>query len=82
MFAVGRQLRLRPEGLARLTLEHVRELVPEKAELDFTDVARTPSQARAWAEWYWEKMRPQLSPAFSVNQIFTSNQTSVTSRMI
>lgn len=72
MFAVGRQLKLNEGALAELTLDRVRALVPEEVELSFLDVARTPAQARAWVEWYWEKMRTQLQPMPDVNCVFTS----------
>lgn len=75
MFAAGRQLGLSEGALANLTLNQVRSLVPEKEELDFSDVARTPAQARAWVEWYWEKMRPRLQPAAGVDRVFISAMT-------
>ena len=75
MFAVGRKLGLSEEKLAGLTLEQVRTLVPDAAELDFSDVARTPAQARAWVEWYWVKMRPELKPRDVVDCVFTSHRT-------
>ncbi len=75
MFAVGRQLRLSEGTLANLTLDQVRAKVPEVADLGFSDVARTPEQARAWVEWYWEKMRPQLQPMSDIDCIFTSAKT-------
>lgn len=72
MFAAGRQLRLSEGALAELTLGQVRALVPEAVELDFSDVPRSPAQARAWVEWYWDEMRPQLQPEAEVDRIFTS----------
>lgn len=77
MFAVGRQLGLSEGELAELTLEQVRELVPDEVELDFTDIARTPGQARAWVEWYWKNIRPQLKPKpkHTNDYLFTSAKT-------
>jgi hypothetical protein len=75
MFAAGRQLGLSEGELAGLTLARVRELVPDEVELDFTDIARTPGQARAWVEWYWDKMRPELSPKAEIDYLFTSAKT-------
>lgn len=75
MFAAGRQLKLSEGALADLTIERVREIVPEAEELSFVDVARTPEQARAWVEWYWNKIRPRLRPRLDVDQIFTSART-------
>lgn len=75
MFAVGRQLRLSEGKLASLTLEQLRALAPDEVGLNFSDVARTPAQARAWVEWYWMKMRPQLLPGSDVDCIFTSVET-------
>lgn len=77
MFAAGRQLGLSESDLGGLTLERVRELVPDEVELDFTDIARTPGQARAWVEWYWENIRPQLrpKPKHSNDYLFTSAKT-------
>lgn len=75
MFATGRQLGLSEGALADLTLDRVRTLAPEGVELDFSEVARTPAQARAWVEWYWEKMRPQLSPENGDDCVFTSSRT-------
>lgn len=72
MFAVGRMLGLSEGALADLTLEQVRAQVPGKVEANFSEVARTPAQARAWVEWYWKKMRPQLNPRQGVDFIFTS----------
>ena len=75
MFAVGRQLCLREGALADLTIEQVRALVSDEVNLDFSDVARTPAQARAWVEWYWESVRPELRPRFNVVNVFTSPTT-------
>ena len=72
MFAVGRQLKLSEVALAALTLERVRALVPDEVELDFSDVVRSPAQARAWVEWYWVEMRSQLQPEPDVDCVFTS----------
>lgn len=72
MFAVGRQLHLSEEALAQLTLEQIRVMVPENVDPDFSDVAWTSIQARAWSEWYWDRMRPQLRPMPHVKSIFTS----------
>ena len=75
MFAMGRQLGLSEGVLANLTLERVRSLVPEKEDSDFSGVARTPGQARAWVEWYWNKMRPQLRPIPETDCVFISVKT-------
>lgn len=75
MFAIGRQLQLSESALADLTLERVREIVPEVEELSFVDAARSPGQVRAWVEWYWEKMRSQLQPRSEVACVFTSSRT-------
>ena len=75
MFATGRQLRLSERALAELTLDRVRVLVPEKVALDFFSVAKSPVQARAWVEWYWDRMRPQLQPEPSADHVFTSART-------
>lgn len=75
MFAVGRQLGLSEGALAGLTLDQVRKLAPERAELDFSDVARSPAQARAWVEWYWNNMRPHLHPQSDSCHVFTSSRT-------
>jgi hypothetical protein len=72
MFAAGRQLGLSEGALANLTLDQVRTLVPDEVDLDFSDVARTPAQVRAWVEWYWNKVRPQLQPEPDVDFVFTS----------
>lgn len=75
MFAAGRQLKLSEGALADLTIERVRELTPDIEALSFADVARTPAQARAWVEWYWDKMRSHLRPESVVDRIFTSART-------
>lgn len=75
MFAAGRQLGLSEGALADLTLEQVRAQVPDDVDLNFSEVARTPAQARAWVEWYWEKMRPQLHPQSNIDCVFTSVNT-------
>lgn len=75
MFAVGRQLQLSESALADLTLERVREIVPNADELSFVEVAKSPGQARAWVEWFWEKMRPQLQPREGMAYVFTSPRT-------
>jgi hypothetical protein len=75
MFAAGRQFGLSEGGLAGLTLDQVRTMVTEEEKPDFTDIARTKTQARAWVEWYWEKMRPQLQPKPEVDCVFTSART-------
>lgn len=75
MFAVGRQLQLSESALADLTLERVREIVPHADELSFVEVAKSSGQARAWVEWYWEKVRPQLQPRPKVARVFTSSRT-------
>lgn len=75
MFAAGRQLRLSESGLADLTLEQVRQIVTDVEELSFVEVAKSPGQARAWVEWYWEKMRPHLKPRSGVAHVFTSPRT-------
>ncbi len=75
MFVAGWQLGLSEEALAVLTLERVRSLVPEKEDVDFTGAARTPAQARAWVEWYWDRTRPQLRPISETDCVFTSANT-------
>lgn len=75
MFATGRQLMLSEGELANLTLSQLRNLVPNEDVLDFTTVARTPAQARAWVEWYCNVMRSQLKPKPCVDSIFTSERT-------
>lgn len=75
MFAVGRQLGLSEGELAELTLDRLRALVPDEVGLDFSDVARTPEQARAWVEWYWNKLRSQLRPNTDIDCVFTSPRT-------
>lgn len=75
MFATGRLLGLSEGDLADLTLVRLREIVPNKAKLDFTDAARTPAQVRAWVEWYWKEMRPILHPQPTSPQIFISSRT-------
>lgn len=75
MFAVGRVLGLSEQSLASLTIGRLRELSPDVDELSFVNVAKTPAQARAWVEWYWLRVRPELHPAKGVNHIFTSNKT-------
>jgi hypothetical protein len=72
MFAAGRVLGLSQQRLADLTLEQVRELAPDEVEVSFADVAKTPAQVRAWVEWYWNRMRPQLRPRQDVDRVFTS----------
>lgn len=67
MFAVGRQFGLSEGKLAGLTLEQVCVLAP--------DVARTSAPARAWAEWYWAKMRPELQPMADVDCVFALSRT-------
>lgn len=75
MFAAGRVLGLSEGALAGLTIEQVQTQVPGKVEVNFSDVARTPEQARAWVEWYWGKMRLQLRPKPDVDYVFTSPHT-------
>lgn len=75
MFAAGRQLGLSESELAELTLDRLRALVPDEVAVDFSDVARTPEQVRAWAEWYWKKMRIQLRPQIDEESLFTSVRT-------
>lgn len=75
MFAVGRQLQLSESSLAGLTLAQLYIIAPKVAKLDFSDVARTPAQARAWVEWYWKEMRPSLSPQPGIPHIFASRWT-------
>lgn len=75
MFAVGRQLGLSQGELAELTLEQLRNLAPDTADLSFAEVARTPAQIRAWVEWYWVKIRPLLLPRLGINCVFTSAKT-------
>jgi hypothetical protein len=75
MFAAGRQLGLSEGALADLTLERVREIVPDMEALNFVDAAKSPGQARAWVEWYWEKMRSQLRPRPEVAHVFISSRT-------
>ena len=75
MFAVGRQLQLSESSLAGLTLAQLYIIAPKVAKLDFSDVARTPAQARAWVEWYWNEMRPNLFPQPGCSHIFTSHLT-------
>lgn len=75
MFAVGRQLGLSEAALASLTLDQLHILVPDEVELDFSDVARTSEQARAWVGWYWDKVRPKLQPKLGINHAFTSTKT-------
>ncbi|MEW5904836.1 MAG: hypothetical protein AB1722_10900 [Pseudomonadota bacterium] len=72
MFAAGRLLSLSEGALSKLTLSQVSALAPESAELDFSAAARHPAQVRAWLEWYWEHMRPNLQPEPQVTEIFTS----------
>lgn len=75
MFAAGRILKLSQGELANLTIEKLHNLVPEKAELSFCDVARSPEQVRAWIEWYWKRIRPHLQPELEIRCIFTSEKT-------
>lgn len=75
MFATGRVLGLSEGELAALTMRQLRRLVPHVAELNFTEMARTPAQVRAWVEWYWHKMRPLLHPRTEVEHVFTSVRT-------
>ncbi|MDO8990054.1 MAG: hypothetical protein Q7U91_10525 [Sideroxyarcus sp.] len=72
MFACGRMLGLSEGGLAKLTIDQIRSIVPEKAQLSFVDVARTPGQVRGWVEWYFDTMRPLLYPNPDVDYVFTS----------
>lgn len=72
MFAVGRQLRLSEGELADLTLERIRQIIPDVEELSFVEVAKSPGQARAWVEWFLNRMRPQLRPAEDSSRLFTS----------
>lgn len=75
MFAAGRVLGLSEGELAELTIEQLRAIVPEEVKADFSDVARTPAQARAWVEWYWNATRPQIDPKPDINRVFTSANT-------
>lgn len=75
MFATGRQLHLSQTELTNLTLERVRQLVPEVVEKNFAEAARSPAQVRAWIEWYYVKLRPRLNPMSSEDRIFTSMTT-------
>jgi hypothetical protein len=75
MFAAGRILGLSEGALAKLTLEQLRAVVADKVDVNFSDVARTPAQVRAWVEWYWNFMRPALKPNAEVNCVFTSART-------
>lgn len=72
MFAAGRVLGLSEGALANLTLEQVRAQVSEVAVPDFSEVAKTRTQGRAWVEWYWDKIRPKLKPMPDSNFVFTS----------
>jgi hypothetical protein len=75
MFAAGRQLGLSQIALSKLTLEKLRAVVADEIDVNFSDVARTPGQARAWVEWYWINMRPALKPKLEVSCVFTSAST-------
>lgn len=72
MFAVGRVLGLNEGELAELTLEQLRATVPEEVKAEFSDIARSPVQARAWVEWYWDSMRIRLHPNADTHIVFTS----------
>ncbi|AMK76541.1 hypothetical protein A1342_19670 [Methylomonas methanica] len=74
MFAVGRVLKLSQNELACLTLDKVRQRVTNTEVADFYNNAKTPAQAKAWVEWYWENIRHQLEPSESVGHVFTSIQ--------
>ncbi|HET7832643.1 MAG TPA: TniQ family protein [Gallionella sp.] len=75
MFAAGRLFGLSEAELAGLTLEQVRALVLERESPNFSDVAKTQAQARAWIEWYWKNIRPFLQPRNCTRNIFTSYRT-------
>ncbi len=72
MFACGRLLGMSEGALAKLTIDQIRSIVPEKVQLNFADVARTPGQVRVWVEWYFDTMRPLLRPKPDVDCVFTS----------
>jgi len=77
MFAASRQFGLTLTEISNLTLNKVRELAPDIVEQDFSEVARSPAQARAWVEWYCRKIRPRFNPAIEENRIFTSSSRGV-----
>jgi hypothetical protein len=72
MFACARQFNLSQSELAALTLEQVTILSPTRSLLDFTEAAHSRTQARAWAEWYWEQLRPRFQPLDDTSCVFTS----------
>lgn len=75
MFATARILGLNEAAIANLTLVQLQALAPNIAPLDFSDVARSADQVRAWVEWYWNSMRPQLNPRPDSCHVFTSIRT-------
>jgi hypothetical protein len=72
MFAVGRVFGLSTTRLAKFTLHDCRVLVPASKNADFFSAPVTLEQARAWVEWYWERVRPKLNPCASEQRLFIS----------
>ena len=72
MFAISRTLKLKIASISRLTIEDVRQRIPEAVEPCFYSYPSTPQQARAWIEWYTRKVRPHLTPKQEEESLFTS----------
>lgn len=72
MFAAGHVFRLSTPRLATFTLLDCCALAPVREDPDFFAAPVSPAQARAWVEWYWEKLRPALRPCAVEQRIFIS----------
>jgi len=75
MFAVGRVLHLSISELSEITIEDVRVIMPTRVPSSFVESPTTLLQARAWAEWYFENVRPYLQPNSMETKLFTSLMT-------
>jgi site-specific recombinase XerC len=71
MFAAGRVLELSEKELCELTLDQLYHSVTSIERAQFSEVAHTRAQVRAWIEWYWNVIRQSSS----VPNIFLSLNT-------
>lgn len=71
MFAAARQFKLSQEKVILLTMDDVRQWVPEIPEASFYTEPRSKREAAAWMAWYWEKIRPRFRPNPGEKGVFT-----------
>lgn len=75
MFITGRVYGLSTTELSRFTLQKCRELTPDFEKTTMRLAPTTIVQARAWIEWYFEHVRPQLNPCAAERALFVSTLT-------